>query len=1142
MEKPYEGSLSANSVSDYLTQQINCMHQAVTQQSGFAESRIAKQTLRLVKLTSLLLLALCLQVSARGLSQTVTIRENNVSLQKVFEQIRKQTGYQFFYADEVLKMAKPVSLSVQNERLVNVLNLCFAGQVLTYTIEEKTIVVKRKAAEPEVEIPNTGAVVEQPQIVVKGRVSDIKGQPLVGASVYIKGTNNGTTTDNNGEYSISVDDNATLVFSFVGYTSTEQAVGNRTSINVSLKLIERSMEDVVVVGYGTQKKRDLTGSVSSIKGEEVASMPSTNPIASLQGKVAGLTVSNSGRAGASPVVRIRGVNSTNSASPVYVVDGILHDNIDFLNPADIESIDILRDPSSIAIYGVRGANGVIAITSKKAARGQTRINLQSNVGVQVVQDKIKITDAEGFKKLYNAQLANLNAAPFDYTNYTANTNWQNEVLQRAVMSSTNLSISNNSEKSTTYVNIGYTDQEGVLKFDRYKRYLVRLNEEIRFNKNIKVGGDITGYHFVNTPPGASISNALWAAPIVPIQADANTYYSMPSFQRAQVGNPIAALNRNQGNEVDKGFRVIGSLFAEVKFLQHFTWRSTVYTDLGFNTNRGYSRLPFSFINLGEAGTPTTTTFDQLARTTVSQQQSESRRFQQDHTLAFDKKFGNGHSINALAGFTTIYSASSFVGGTRRDTAVNIPNDPDFWYLSISNPNNPITNSGGGSESSIVGAFARVGYQFKNKYLLNATIRRDGSSKFAPENRWGTFGSIGAGWVLSDEEFFNKVKGINFLKLRAAWGRTGNANGIADNIFRPGVQNASTAIFADNIYTSIQAAYIPDPNLHWETVQGLDLGVDIRAFDNRLNAELTYYDRTTTDILTAVTLPNESRSYFTNLGKITNRGVEVNLGWSDNIGKKFGYRVGANFSYNYNVVNSIGNNFNFTILGNGGNNLTKTGESIGHFFGYRQTGIYQSTADISKQAAFINTLPGDIAYADLDGDGVITPADRTNIGTPFPPYSYGANIELTYNGFDFVLEGQGAAGHSIYTQRRTSTFAVLNYEANRLNAWTAPGTSNVEPILDNTRGNNFLMSTYFLEPGDYFRIRTLQVGYTFQQTALRKVGIQKARVFLSGQNIKTWSLVTGYSPEPLIGSILGGGADNGAYPVPAIYSCGINLTF
>jgi TonB-linked SusC/RagA family outer membrane protein len=1094
-----------------------------------------------MKLIAVFIVLACLQASARGFSQKVNIRQNNITLQRVFEEIRKQTGYQFFYADEVLTRAKTVSLSVRNESIEKVLELSFKDQQLEYTIVDNTIIVKRKTSVGD-PTATTVSVAEKPDISVRGSVTDDKGQPLPGVSVQVKGTSTGTTTDASGNYSLTVPDNAVLLFSYVGYLSVEETVGQRTAINISLKPTDNSLEKVVVVGYGTQRKRDLTGSISSVKGDDVAKMPATNPISSLQGKVPGLTIANSGRAGASPVVRIRGVNSPNTASPVYVVDGILHDNIDFLNPADIESIDILRDPSSIAIYGLRGANGVIAITSKKAARGQTRISLQSSVGIQTVQDRIEVTDAAGFKQLYSAQLANLNAAPFDYTNYTANTDWQDLVLRTAVMTTNNLSISNSGDKSSTYFNIGYTNQEGVLKNDNYQRYLVRLNEEIRFNNNIKVGGDITGYHYISNPPAASITNALWAAPIVPIQFDESTYYSMPSFQRAQVGNPIAALNRNDRNSIEKGYRVIGNLFAEVKFLKSFTWRSTVYADLGFNNGRSYTQLPFSFMNLGENGNPTTTTFDNFARTSVFQEQSESKRFQQDHTLTFDKRIGDGHSLNAVIGFTTIYSNSSFISGSRRDTTVNVPDDPDFWYLGIVNVNNPLSNGGGGGENSLVGSFARASYSYEGKYLLNATIRRDGSSKFAPKNRWGTFGSIGAGWIVSQEKFFGNIKNIDFLKLRAAWGRTGNSNGIPDNFWRAGVQNASTAVFGDNIYSSIQAGYIPDPNLHFEVVNGFDIGFDTRLLNNRLTAEITYYNRTTTDLLTPLALPNDTRSYFTNLGKITNKGIEVNLGWADNLSKDFNYNVSANFSYNRNTVNSIGDNINFQLVGNGGTNLTTTGQSIGYFYGYEQIGIYQSTADLAKMASFANSLPGDIAYADINNDGVISPADRSYIGSPFPAYNFGGSVTLNYKGFDFLFEGQGASGHKIYTQRRTSTFAVLNYETMRLNAYTGPGTSNIEPILDNTRGNNFLMSTYYLEPGDYFRIRTLQLGYNFQSGFISKLRIQKARLYISGQNIKTWSRVTGYSPEPLIGSILGGGADNGAYPIPAVYSVGINLTF
>ena len=985
-------------------------------------------------------------------------------------------------------------------------------------------------------------------IIVKGKVIGLDGSPLAGASVKVSG-GAGTSTDGDGNYSISVKENATLTFSYVGFASQTVNVAGRTVINITLASDTQLEEQVVVVGYGTQKKRDLTGSISSIKGDEIANMPSTNPIASLQGKVPGLTIANSGRAGASPVVRIRGINSTNSASPVYVVDGILLDDINFLSPNDIESIDVLRDPSSIAIYGLRGANGVIAVTTKKAARGKTRVTLSSSVGWQKVNNTIDVVDAAGFRKLYKQQESNINTLPadtFDFRGYTGNTNWQDEILRTALITSHNLGVSTTGERSTTSFNLGYTNQDGVVGNDNFERFMVRFTQELKVGNNVKVGGSITGYHSINTPQGVNITNALWALPIIPIEFAPNVYYSTPSLQRPQVFNPVGTMNRVKGNTIDKDYRVLGNIFAEVKFLKNFTFRSTLYGDFNFGATRSYNPLPFTVRDIGEGGNPRqrdSTVFPTNSSPSVTQNQSESRRFQQDHVLTFDKKLDSKSNITATAGFTTIYLESSFVNANRRDTGVIIPNNPDFFYINIANVSNPGGYSGGGGNSAIAGGFARVGYTYMNRYLLNATIRRDGSSKFAPDFRWGTFGSVGAGWVMSDEAFMQKVKPtINYLKLRAAWGVTGNSNGIPDNLYQPGLQNASTAVFGNNVFTSLQAAYIVDKNIRYETVEGIDVGVDGRFFKNKMNAEITYYDRTTSDILSSTEIPNDNRRAFKNLGEITNKGVEVGLGWNDKLRNGFSYGISGNYSYNQNRVNALGDKINFSLVGNGGANLTRVGESIGFFYGYRQTGVYQTTADIAKLPAFSTSLPGDISYADTNGDGVITPADREYLGTPFPVHNFGANITAGYRGLDFQIELQGVAGNKIFTERRTSNFAVLNYEANRLNAWTGPGTTNIEPILNSRRGNNYFFSTYYLEPGDYLRIRTLQLGYTLQSNFARKIGMQNARFYISGQNIASWSQVTGYSPEAQIGSILGGGADNGAYPVPAIYTFGFNLTF
>ncbi|MFN8253930.1 MAG: TonB-dependent receptor [Ferruginibacter sp.] len=1093
-----------------------------------------------MKLTAIFLITAGMHVCALGFSQRVTIKENNISLEKLFEKIKQQTGLQFFYADQVLAGTKNVSVAAKKEPFDAVLKLALKDQGLEYTVSENTIIV-RKMRVPEL-FAVTVAAIETADHEVKGRVTDESGLPMAGVSVTVKGSTNGAATDANGNFSITVPDNAVLVFSYVGYKSVEQPVKGKPIIDISLKPVPKSIDEIVVVGYGTQRKRDLTGTISSVKGEEVGKMAATNPVSTLQGKVPGLTVVNSGRAGASPTVRIRGVNSTNNSDPLFVVDGVFQTNIDYLNPADIEKIEVLRDPSSIAIFGLQGGNGVIVVTTKRPAKGDTRVSFQSFAGIQHVTDKIKVTDAAGFKKLYNAQLANLNAAAFDYTNYNANTNWQDLVLRDAVMNNNNITVSNSGEKSTTLLSLGYNIQDGVLKYDQYQKYIGRLNHEIRISKSVKVGGDITGFYWKQENPGADLTNALWAAPIVPVNANNNLYYSMPSFQRAQVSNPVARLNQNTDNAVLNGYRVIGSVFAEAKFLQNFTFRSSFYTDMGVSTSRSYSPLPFRYINLGEGAAKTDTSFDAAARTTVSQAQSDARKFQQDHTLTFDKRF-NSHHITALAGFTTLFQSSAAISGSRRDTGLNVPDSPEFWYLNIVNANNPTTNGGSGGEESYMSYLARVNYAYGNKYLVNLTFRRDGSSKFSPANRWGNFGSIGLGWVISDENFF-KFKKIDFLKLRGAWGTVGSGLGLPSNLYLPGLTTANTGVFGDNVYGSVSPSYVPDPNLHWEVVRGIDLGVDARAFNNRLNAEVTLYDRTTKDILTTITLPGTAGnySYRTNLGSITNRGVELALGWSDKIGRNLTYSAGVNFSYNKNKVVSIGDNINFQILGNGGVNKTETGQSIGYFYGYRQVGVYQVVRDFDRMPGFSNSLPGDIAFADVNGDGVISDKDRTYLGTPFPLYNFGGNVSLGYKQFDLVIEGQGVAGNKVYVQRRTNTFAVLNFEANRLNAWTSAGTSNVEPIMDNTRANNFLFSSYFLEPGDYFRIRTLQLGYTFSKNALARTPVKQLRVYVSGQNIATFSKTTGYTPEAPLGSPIAGGADNGTYPVPAVYSLGVNITF
>lgn len=1096
---------------------------------------LLSKALLIMKMTTILLTCVVLQVSAKGFGQEkLNLQFKKTEIASILTTIEKATNYRFLYDNSIKGIRLKVNIDVKNADVKQVLDEMFANTGLSYQFMENNLIVIKEGTE---EAPEAKAV-------ITGKVTGDGGVPLSGVSVQVKGSNRGTTTNDQGVYSINVADADVLVFSYIGYDSQEMPVAGKTEINVALVLAKGELNQVVVIGYGTQKKRDLTGSIAVISGDDVAKLPANNPVSSLQGRVAGLTIVNSGQAGAAPTVRIRGVNSTNNADPLYVVDGILQTNIDYLNAADIETLEVLKDPSSIAIYGLQGGNGVIIITTKRAKRGQTNISFQSNVGVQQVNNKIKVVDAAGFKKLYSAQLANINAAPFDFSNYNGNTDWQDQIYRSAVTSNNSLSISNSTDKSTTYLNVGYSNQQGVEKYDHYQKYIARLNEEIRIDKNIRVGADFTGFYWKQNPPVGGIENeALWAAPIVPVKAGPGLYYAMPTFQRAQVINPLAAVDYANGNNLNSGYRVTGSIFAEIKFLRNFTWKSTVYTDLGFSNGRSYNPLPFHYLNIHEDGTPgADTSYAVNPHTSVSQAQSTYKTFQQDHTLTFDKTLAGGHHLTVLAGFSTLYHYSEYINGNRTDTSLNIPNDPRFWYLSIAQASNPGGFDGGAGEDASTSFLGRVNYSYKGRYLLNVSFRRDGTSKFSPSHQWGNFGSVGAGWVVTDEKFLQDVQWLDFLKLKASWGTVGNGLNIGNYLSYPGLNSSGVGIFGNNVYTSVAAAYVPDPNLHWEVVEGKDAGFEARLLKNRLNVDVDFYDRKTHDILTALTLPGASgnTTYFTNLGTIDNKGIEVTLGWHDKIGKDFTYSINGNFSVNKNNVESIGDNINFQITN--GVNLTQSGYSIGYFYGYKQLGIYQNTAQIDKSPHLASAAPGDIMFEDVNKDGKIDQNDRTNLGTPFPKYNFGGSITMAYKGFDLLVETQGVAGNKIYVARRTATFATLNYEVNRLNAWTGAGSTNIEPILDNTRSNNFLFSNYWLEPGDYFRLRNIQLGYTFNTGRNPNSPIKMLRLYVNAQNVATFTHATGYSPEVPISSPTTAGADNGVYPVPAIYSFGVNLTF
>ncbi len=979
------------------------------------------------------------------------------------------------------------------------------------------------------------------EITVTGKVTaQTDGSDLPGANILIKGTQQGTTTDIDGSYSITVPSGqSVLVFSMVGMVTKEVTVGTQTTLDISLEDDSKTLGEVVVIGYGTANKRDLTGSIATIKGSEIADKPSVNVVNSLQGKVAGLSVVNSGRPGAEPDVRIRGTNTINGVKPIYIVDGILNDNINFVNPADIESVEILKDPSSLAIFGVRGANGAIAITTKKAKSGQLLVNFNTTFGIKEVSDRIRLTNAAQFKELYNELLENQNNTPFDYSNWNADTDWQDQIFQRAFLNYNNVSITGATDKNRFYMGIGTVTEEGMIKHEQYKKLTLNINDELQVHKNLKFGFTLNGYR-AELPVEKGVGGAIVAAPIAPILNQASgLYHTLPDFQRAQVYNPLVDVELQKNTQVRREYRVVGSIFGELKFLNDFTFRTSLYADYGFNTNRTYQPLVNVYNPEIEGDDKTQKIVEQ---TSVSQSQNIAAKVQQDYLLTYAKTFG-AHDLTLLGGFTTYYNSFESTGSSvKQGTSFPIPNDPRYWYTD--NVGDPATKLGTGSawENATLSYLGRLLYNYKGKYLVNASYRRDGSSAFRGNGRWQDFGAVGLGWVVSEEDFFKNQSFFDYLKIKGSWGILGNQN--IDDRYRypayPTLSSSNSGVFGNNIVAGLQNEYLADPNLHWETVNAREAGIEFYALKNRLNLEVNYYNKMTRDILVIVPGISGTTPGLSNLGEISNKGWEFTGAWNANPGNDFTYSISGNFTTFNNNVHKLSTK-GYEII-NGASRTTE-GFPMGYFWGYQVTGIYQSEQEIdnSPTSSIGTVLPGDLKYADVDGDGSITEADRTKIGNPTPDFSYGVSLYAKYKGFDLGIDGAGVYGNQIFRQWNKGTFAQFNYLEDRLNRWNGPGTSDFEPILHTSRSNNYLNSSYWVENGSFFRIRNIQLGYQFDPEILSKIKLRSLRLYVNVQNLKTFKNSTGFTPE-IGGSSTAFGVDNGTYPIPRIYTFGLNLNF
>lgn len=990
----------------------------------------------------------------------------------------------------------------------------------------------------------------QTNVTVEGVVK-AKDSHEVLPGVTVLGSNTYAVTDSDGKYSIVIPQNTELTFSIVSMKTVVVNAGKGGVLDIVMEAEIEELEEAVAVGYGTQKRRDLTGSITTVSGESIKNAPANNPISALQGKVPGLYVVNSGYAEGTPTITLRGVSTVRaSTSPLYVVDNMLTDNISWLNVNDIASMEVLKDASSTAMFGVQGANGVIIITTKRADGEGVKFSYNGTAGVSMVhnRDRLQLTDADEFTMLYNELLTNMNPDAERWTPQLTGkgTDWIDLVLRPAFFTNHTVSVSKGGEKGFSTASLSFLHNVGVVKFNSYDNLNLRTNNEYSVAKWLKLGVQANLRYRKTDPTNVSLSSA---ARVIPTYSpwdseeywddnNLGSYFTPADNIQKDVGNPIAAMYISRGNSHSYAYQGLVNGFAEIYFLKHFTFRAAAYADYTLQYSDSYN--PKYYVTNGGSASSQYSRYTSFSRST-----GEYRKTQSDITLTYARNEKN-YRLSAVVGFTakeqTSLGFSASVDSLLNSSYWNIPEDMRMLNVGADISRK---NSDSYSSNAFLSYLGRVNLAVKDRYLLTATIRYDGSSKFGRDHRWGLFPSVGLGWVISDEKFMQNASWLDFWKLRTSFGKAGNDK-IGDYLAYPTINPRGTTITSGG-----QTWYIPvtsyqvDRNIHWEVVSTFDVGTDVKMFGNRLNLELGYYYKQTTDLLAHVapTISVGSGYAITNAGSLYNQGVEFVVSWEDRIGD-FGYSVSFNGSTIKNRVLALGNDDSY--ITSGSYHRTAVGQPVGSFYGYVADGIFQNQAEVDEwkaaHASSYDFKPGDIRYKEIVEDGKFDDKDRTFIGKTIPSFMYGLSIKLDWRNFDFSLDMNGVTGVDIINTKFWQTYAQYNYYKVQLNRWHGEGTSNTMPILDSTRPQNQLCSTAAIEDGSYFRIRNIQLGYNIPAKVLRSIKMDNLRVFFQAQNPLTFKHTTGYTPE-IGGSILSANIDDGGtYPIPSSYTFGVSLTF
>lgn len=1024
-------------------------------------------------------------------------------------------------------------------------------------------------------------------LTVTGTVTSASdGEPLIGASVTVKGANEGATTDIDGNYSIKVSSGTTLTFSYVGFSPRDiKVTGNR--LDVALQENAESLNELVVVGYGTMKKKLVTGATAQIKGDEIAKLNTTSPLQAMQGQLPGVAISsNSGQPGEGMKVQIRGLGTVGNASPLYLIDGVGGD-ISTLNPNDIESIDVLKDAASAAIYGAQAANGVVLITTKQGREGRTTVTFDGYFGWQSAAKKTQMLNAEQYMTIMDEQNVAEGSAPYNWEGYNSiwrydaegnrigviDTDWVDQMFKdNATTQSYNIGISGGNATSTYAISLGYLNQEGIgggKAVSDYSRYNFRINSDHKvFNGLLTIGEQASFVYTKKKGIGVgnqynnSLRGAFGTSPLSPVYDAEGNYNSTSNSDWLNTdGNPYGSMMLNNQN-MNKGATFSGNVYAQLEPIKNLKIRTVFGAVYGSSEYRSFKPIyNLSFYDYNE-------------HTSVNQNMNQSIGLTWTNTASYDWDIKD-HHFNALVGMEAYRYEGTYVGAGNRDLKEGFDSWPFAWVNNgtAANTADGLSASGNPHDNArSVSYFGRIGWNWQEKYMINVTLRSDGSSKFASGHRFGTFPSVSAGWNLSNEKFMESSRTwLDFLKIRGSWGRVGNQN-INNYQYLAPIKVTNTHYFFGQYfgpngsysdYSTILSnnwgafpSRLGNLDITWETSEQLDFGFDATLLKNRLRINFDWYQKTTKDwlVVAPILATAGTDAPFINGGDVKNTGVELGITWNDVIGNDFSYSVSVNGAYNQNKVGSIPTEDG--IIHGPTNQLydnspefyrAENGQPIGYFWGYQTDGIFQNQDQIDawREAGLgilqADVKPGDVIFVDRNRDGVINDLDKTNIGSGVPKFTYGFNINLFYKNFDLGITANGAAGFQIAQSYRNQTSMYSNYTTEILDRWTGEGTSNRIPRVTN-QNVNWQFSELYLHDGDYLRISNLTLGYDFAPLMKQK-WCSKARLYFQAQNLATFTKYNGMDPD--LGYGPDGwvsGVDLGFYPRPRTFLFGVNLAF